>query len=205
MYKLMLLGIALVYFLVVGVLLYRGKTTKKRLVILAWALLIPYADESVYRVGLAYYCKYEAGYWIHEHLSKKEGLLSLEYPHNDNSFLRSDNFAQDTPVAFMESARHEPNPKGGRVAIPWRADRLADGTGSEPYDIEAYTAKYQIIKNETKHGPLIAHGFQILRRSDQKIMSEYKNMSFMGGWYPRVTIRCWVVKATMSSMKMATP
>jgi hypothetical protein len=162
-------------------LLYKEKRTSWRVAIAAAAILIPNADDWFYRYQLAQYCKNEAGYKVYEYVSRNDGLVSQH-------FLYSENFTQLTPLSYIESSTRKPNEKSEWITTLWRSDRRSDGTASERYAIKAYTADYEVIETKSEYGPLIEKGFKIVRRIDQKLISEYKSMYFMGGWYPRVIL-----------------
>lgn len=148
-------------------LIFKRKKIKVGLIHLAIAALIFNGDEWYYDIRLAHYCHTVAGYKVYEQVSRKEGLVS--------------NFFHPAP-AFIERFREVKNEQGERVTSLWRDVESPDGQTRQRYEIEAFAANYEVITTEAVNGQLIIYGEKIVRRSDQKLIAEYKSMASMGGW-----------------------
>lgn len=166
-YTLTLFCALLVYWVYGLWLIFKRKKIKVGLTHLAIAALIFNGDEWYYDIRLAHYCHTVAGYKVYEQVSRKEGLVS--------------NFFHPAP-AFIERFREVKNEQGERVTSLWRDVESPDGQTRQRYEIEAFAANYEVIRTKLLDGQLITYGDKIVRRSDQKLIAEYKSMASMGGW-----------------------
>lgn len=165
-YTLTLFCALLVYWVYGLWLIFKRKKIKVGLIHLAIAALIFNGDEWYYDIRLAHYCHTVAGYKVYEQVSRKEGLVS--------------NFFHPAP-AFIERFREVKNEQGERVTSLWRDVESPDGQTRQRYEIEAFAANYEVIRTKLLDGHLITYGDKIVRRSDQKLIAEYKSMASMGG------------------------
>ena len=166
-YTLTLFCALLVYWVYGLWLIFKRKKIKVGLIHLAIAALIFNGDEWYYDIRLAHYCHTVAGYKVYEQVSRKEGLVS-------NSF--------HPAPAFIEYFGNNQNEQGEWVSRLWRDVKNPNGHGLQIFAIEAYTANYEVITTKAVNGQLITYGEKIVRRSDQKLIAEYKSMASMGGW-----------------------
>jgi hypothetical protein len=187
----MLLGIALLYFALVGWLLYKAKRWSRRVVILAVAILIPNADDWYYRYELAQYCRNEAGYKVYEQLSRKEGLLvSEDFVLKDSgNYVAFDAFPHLPFIPFVEWEGKVYDGKINEYARDfYRSDRLPGDAGSKPYVVETSRAAYELVYSEVHTWPFLEAKYTIKHRQSGKVISEVKSLHYYGGWYPRAWI-----------------
>jgi hypothetical protein len=176
MWGLLFLFYAVVYFAVVGLLLYKVKPYWGKALVLVAAVLIPNADDWYYRQQLADYCKNEAGFKVYEQVSRSEGLV---FP----TGLYMDDPLKYVPVAFAEW-------KDSRASVSryLRIDRLSDGAISKLYEVSQYSANYEAQRLEQRNGIFTEVKLQVVRRDQRTVVGEFQTKFYYGGWFPRALI-----------------
>jgi hypothetical protein len=174
MWGLLLLLFAAVYISAVGVLIYNIKPIIGKMVVLVAAILIPNADDWYYSHALEGLCKTDAGIKVYQTASRKDGLVKQA----------AIGFSKETMVDFLEWRKEIAE----RKYYYWRANRLPDGSISNPLRIEQYSSPYELRRIENDEGPFKEVRQKVFLRSNEKIVSEFVGYYYYGGWYPRALI-----------------